>query len=55
MLFFSYIQQLSQADAGLEDPFNPFNEPEEENELDTNTLSNNIESFHDDSDEDMLL
>lgn len=47
--------RLSQADTGLDDPFNPFNEPDEENEVNTNTISGQVESFHDDSDEDMLL
>ncbi|XP_059153969.1 cation-independent mannose-6-phosphate receptor-like [Physella acuta] len=46
--------RLSNSDAA-EDPFNPFNDTEEEAEINNSSAPTGASPFHDDSDEDMLL
>ncbi|XP_012940789.1 cation-independent mannose-6-phosphate receptor [Aplysia californica] len=46
---------LANDDGDDDDPFNPFNEPDEEAEIDNSQLPPRVSTYHDDSDEDMLL
>ncbi|CAL1527175.1 unnamed protein product [Lymnaea stagnalis] len=47
--------RLSQSDGNEDDPFNPFNETEDESEINNSQLPPRVSTFHDDSDDDMLL